>query len=171
MSCLYYATYREDYYELRPPISTFYYKNQAWRNQVTLTFLEYLTHYYYVIVTNYVSYMHIISHFYIFCSTTFRKIIDQTDSPVVFCHNDMQEGKLIIYFCLITNNILCLHHTYITVVFFLLYGSVFGKRDLLAIFSQTRFQRNFPFKRCKPFKNIPDRIWDMFVWTSVLLVH
>ena len=40
----------------------------------------------------------------------------------------------------------------------LLFGSVFGKRDLLAIFSQTRFQRNFPFKRCKPFKNIPDRI-------------
>ena len=43
-------------------------------------------------------------------------------------------------------------------VFMSLYGSVFGKRDLMANFSQARFQRKFPFKRCKTFKNIPDRI-------------
>ena len=37
-------------------------------------------------------------------------------------------------------------------------GRVFGKRDLLAIFHVMKYDVKYPFKCCKPFKNIPDRI-------------
>ena len=37
------------------------------------------------------------------------------------------------------------------------YGSVFGKRDLLAFFHVMKYDMKYPFKCCKPFKNIPDR--------------
>ena len=32
-----------------------------------------------------------------------------------------------------------------------IYGSVFGKRDLLAMFCVMKLQRNYSFKCCKPF--------------------
>ena len=39
-----------------------------------------------------------------------------------------------------------------------IFGSVFGKRDLLAIFHVMKYDVKYPFKCCKPFLNIPDRI-------------